>query len=292
MNVLAYEFSAAQRRVLDHYIRFLGALPMTFNAIPLVCERRRKEGHQLAVLARDSRLNNAPFNQRYLQEFWARTEASRLLGAGYIGDLEVFTRESLDIAGKTSRHEPVSQVDFRLFSLSRSASWKLFPAQNVAGLIHELALRFYVLSAETRRLKHTVVEVHDESFGLKSVFVSAMDHRSCLCHTTPTVAQGLFGDPLTTPVWDLAYASTDPAIRAAEYKADVVALFSGFVSVSTQMGLFIEGLYQRLDGLCNQLLQAMNAVKLSELNFKLAAITENANECMAMLNHLEVWLRK
>jgi len=291
MNALAYEFSAMQRRVLDRYGRFLGTLPTTFNAIPLVFERRRKAGHQLAVLAKDSRLENARFNQRYLQDFWARTEASRRLGAGYLGDLQVFTREALDITGNTSRHEPVSQVDFRLFSLSRSTSWQLFPAEDVPDLIHELALRFYALQAEIRQLKYTVVEVYDESFGLKSVFLSAMDHRSCLCHATPTVAEGLFGDSLTTPVWDLAYASTDPAIRAAEYQADIAALFNGVVSVNTQMGLFIEALYQRLDNVCNQLLQAKSAVKLSELNFKLAAMTESANECMALLDHLEAWLR-
>lgn len=288
---MAYEFSAAQRRVLDRYGQFLGTLPITFNAIPLVFERRRRTGHQLAVLAKDSRLENARFNQRYLQDFWARTEASRRLGAGYVADLQVFTREALDITGNTSRSEPVSQVDFRLFSLSRSSSWQLFPAQDVPDLIHELALRLYALRAEIRQLKYTVVEVYDESFGLKAVFLSAMDHCSCLCHASPSVAEGLFGDPLTTPVWDLAYASTDPAIRAAAYKADIVALFNGFVSVNTQMGLFIEALYQRLDSLCNQLLQAKAAVKLSELNFKLAALTESANDCMAMLDHLEAWLR-
>lgn len=288
---MAYEFSAAQRRVLNRYGQFLGTLPTTFNAITLVFERRRKAGHQLAVLAKDSRLENARFNQRYLQDFWARTEASRRLGAGYVADLQVFTREALDITGNTSRSEPVSQVDFRLFSLSRSSSWQLFPAQDVPDLIHELALRLYALRAEIRQLKYTVVEVYDESFGLKAVFLSAMDHRSCLCHATPSVAEGLFGDSLTTPVWDLAYASTDPAIRAAEYQADIAALFNGVVSVNTQMGLFIEVLYQRLDNVCNQLLQAKSAVKLSELNFKLAAMTESANECMAMLDHLEAWLR-
>ena len=70
MNTLAYEFTAVQRRVLDRYTHFLGSLSPTFNNIPVVFARRRNSGHQLAVLAADSRLNNARFNERYLQEFW------------------------------------------------------------------------------------------------------------------------------------------------------------------------------------------------------------------------------
>lgn len=292
MNVLAYEFTVAQRRVLDRYIRFLGSLPATFNAIPMVFERRRRSGHQLAVLARDSRLENARFNQRYLEAFWGRTQALKVLGAGYVADLQAFTRETLEITGRTSRNEPVSQVDFRVYSLSRSPTWKLFPPQDVSDLLHELALRFFELRAQTRQLKYTVVEVYEESFGVKSVFVSAMDHRSCLCHATPTVAQELFADAATTPVWDIAYSSREPAVRAAEYKADIVELFNGWGQVNTQKGLFIEALYQRLDGVCNQLLQAKSATKLGELNFKLAAIIDGANECQAMLSHLEAWLRR
>jgi hypothetical protein len=292
MNSLAYEFTSAQRRVLDRYVTFLGSLHPTFNGIPLVFERRRKNGHQLAVLSRDSRLENARFNERYLQEFWGRTGEALLLCGAYFEDLETFTGESLEITGKTSTNEPIGQVDFRQYSLSRSPIWKLFPPTNVPDLIHELALRFYELRAAVRQLKYTVVEVYEESFGLKSVFRSAMDHRSCNCHITPTVAQELFGEPATTPIWDFNYSSRDPSVKAAEYKADIAALFSGFAAVNSQMGLFIEELYQRIDGVCNELLQAKGASRLGELNFKLAATLEDASECVGLMNHFEVWLRK
>ncbi|RON10298.1 hypothetical protein BK659_06035 [Pseudomonas brassicacearum] len=292
MNTSAYEFTAAQRRVLDRYTHFLGSLHPTFNGIPVVFERRRRSGHQLAVLAKDSRLSNAQFNERYLQEFWERTEEAWRLYKDYVEDLETFTRESLEITGKTSRNEPVGQVDFRLYSLSRSTIWKLFPPKNVPDLIHELALRFYELRTVVRQLKYTMVETYNESFGLKSVFTSAMDHRSCHCHSTPTVVQELFRESDTTPVWDINYSSRDASVRAAEYKADIAALFNGFVSVNSQMGLFIEELYLRIDGAFYELLRAKNVSRLGELNFKLGATMEGANEGMAMMSHLEAWLRK
>ncbi|MFJ2283687.1 hypothetical protein ACIOUG_21450 [Pseudomonas sp. NPDC087803] len=292
MNALAYEFTVAQRRVLDRYTRLLGSLPVTFRNIPLVFERRRSQGHQLAVLARDSRLENAPFNERYLQELGVRAEALRLLCASHVENLETFSRESLEITRQTSRSEPLSQVDFRRFSLSRSSTWMLFPPTDIPDLLHELALRYYFLSTEIRQLKYTVVEVHNESFGLKAVFANAMDHRSCNCHTTPAVAQELFAAAATVPAWDIHYSSQEPAVRAGEYKADIAALFNEFVSVNSQMGLFIEELHQRVNGASNELLQAKSARTLGDLNFKLAPVTEGASECMAMLDHFQAWLRK
>ncbi|MEJ5060633.1 MULTISPECIES: hypothetical protein [unclassified Pseudomonas] len=292
MNILDYELTVGQRLVLDRYARFLGSLHPTFRNIPVVFEQRRKIGHQLAVLAGDSRLENARFNERYLQGLWGGAEEVRLLGSGYVEDLAVFTRESLEIARQTSRNEPIGLVDFRRFSLSRSPIWQLFPPTNVPDLIHELALRFYRLRAAIRQFKYTVVEVYDESFGLKLVFSRAMDHRSCQCHVTPTVVQELFRQPETAPVWDIDYSSSNASLRAAEYKFDVAALFSAFSSVSSRMGLFLEVLYQRADGVINKLLQAKSASRLGELNFKLASITEGGTECLAMISELEIWLRK
>lgn len=292
MNRLANEFTAAQRRVLDRYTNFLGSLQPTFNSIPVAFERRRNSGHQLAVLAKDSRLNNAPFNTRSLQVLWGRTEEVKRLCRTYIEDLVTFARESLEITKQTSRNEPVGQVDFRLYSLSRSPTWKLFPPKDVRDLVHELFLRFDELKNEIRQLKYTITELYVESFGLKSVFTRAMDHRSCNCHPQPTVAEELFRENNTAPVWDFAYSSRDAVVRAAEYKADIAVLFDGFASVNSQMGLFIEEVYQRIEGAINELLRAKSVSRLGELNFKLGATIEGANECMAMMDHVESWLRK
>lgn len=292
MKTLAYEFSTTQRRVLDRYTIFLGSLHPTFNNIPLVFERRRASGHQLAVRASDSRLNNASFNARYLQEFWQRTEEVRRLCSTYVADLAAFTAESLEISRNTSRNEPLSQVDFKLYSLSRSPTWRLFPPTNVPELVHELALRFYSLRAAIGQLKYTIVEVHDESFGLKSVWGRAMDHRSCQCHNQPAVVEELFREARTSPVWDVAYSSADPVVRAAEYKADVAVLFNGLASVSSHISVFLEETGLRIEMLYYDLLRAERASKLGELNFQLAAMQEGADEFMTMLNHLESWLRK
>ncbi|WP_244142240.1 hypothetical protein [Pseudomonas gozinkensis] len=292
MNTLAYEFSIAQRRVLDRYTCFLSSLYTTFNNIPLVFERRRASGHRLAVLASDSRLNNASFNARYLREFWQRTEDARRLCSTYVADLSLFTAETRDIIKNTSRNEPLSQVDFKLYGLSRSPTWQLFPPNDVPDLIHELALRFSSLRADIRQLKYTIAEVHDESFGLKSVFVRAMDHRSCQCHTQPTVAEELFREARTAPVWDLAYSSAEPHVRATEYKADIATLFNGLASASSQISVFLEETILRIDTVFQALLKAERVSKVGELNFQLTATKEGAEEFMAMINHLETWLRK
>ncbi|UVK99542.1 hypothetical protein [Pseudomonas sp. B21-048] len=292
MNTLAFEFTAAQRRELERYTHFLGSLHPTFNNIPVVFERRKNSGHQLTVLAEDSRLNNASFNERYLQGFWERTEDARRLCNAYVEDLEIFTRESLDITRQTSRNELISQVDFRLYSLSRSLTWELFPPEKVQDLIHELALRFFNLRSTVRQLKYTVVEVYNESFGLKSVFMRAMDHRSCNCHPQPSVAQELFRETGTTPVWDITYSSRDASVRATEYKTDIAALFNGVAAVNSRMSLFIEEIYQRIDNAINELLRAKSASKLGELNFALGAAVEGGREFITMMNHIEAWLRK
>jgi hypothetical protein len=292
MNTLAYEFSPAQRRVLDRYTAFLGSLVPTFNNIAVVFERCRASGHVPAVLASDSRLNNARFNERYLQEFWGRTDEARDLCRAYVTDLTVFTSETRDISKSTSRTELLDRVDFKLYSLSGSPTWKLFPPTDVRGLIHELTLRFYSLRAEVQQLKYTIAEVHDESFGLHAVFARAMDHRSCQCHAQPTVVQGLFGETRTAPVWDIAYSSGNAMIRAAEYKADIARLVNGLACVSAQISFFIEETVLRIDTAINELLKAQRVSTLGELNFQLAATKEGADEFMAMVDHLETWLRK
>ncbi|VVP02184.1 hypothetical protein [Pseudomonas fluorescens] len=292
MDILSYDLSAAQRRVLDRYTRFLGSLHTTINNIPVVFARRKASGHALAVLAGDSRLNNARFNERYLQELWGRTEEARNLCSAYVADLTMFAQENREITSRTSRNEPLSQVDFKWYSLSRSPTWRLFAPNDVPDLVHELVLRFYQLRAMIQQLKYTVAEVHDESFGLRSVFTKAMDHRSCQCHAQPTVVQELFREARTTPFWDITYSSANAVIRAAEYKTDIGTLFNGLASVSSQVGMFLEATGSYMDTAINELSRAERVSKLGELNFRLAATTALADEFMAMVNQLETWLRK
>ncbi|MFJ2713646.1 hypothetical protein ACIOZM_22625 [Pseudomonas sp. NPDC087346] len=292
MDALANGFTEVQRRTLDRYSYFLGTLPQTFKNISVVFESRRNSGHQLAVLGKDSRLNNAPFNKRYLQAFLESAQEIARQYEGYKGDLATFTRESLEIARQTSRNESLDQVDFKLYSLSRSSAWQLFPPVDVQDLVHELSLRFFVLKVSIRQLKYTVMEVHDESLGLKSVFTKAMEYRSCHCHPTPTVAQELFRETRTAPAWDIAYSSREASVRAQEYRADIATLFDEFSAVSSKMSLFVEELYQRTDNVINELLDAKSASRLGELNFKLGGTMEGMDDCTVMVHHLESWLQK
>lgn len=292
MSNLSYEFTVEQRKTLDRYMNFLGSLPSTFNHIPLVFELRRKSGHHLATLAADSRLNNAAFHLQYLQGLWRQVHEIKLLFSAYLRDLETFTRECLEITQQTSRSELLDRVDFRLYSLSSSPIWKLFPPRNVSDLVHELHLRFRELNAAVRQLKYVFMEVHSESFGLSSVFTKAMAHRSCNCHLQPAVAEELFQKSVTTPAWDITYSSSKASVRAAEYTGDIASLFKKFVAVNSQMGLSTEALYQRVDGVVLELTRATYVATLGQLNFRLNMALEGAHQSSAMINKLEAWLRK
>lgn len=286
------EFDSEQRKVLDRYANFLGSLPSTIRNIPIVFERRRRSGHQLAVLAADSRLKNAEFNERYLRGLWSRSDEIMSLCSAYLGDLETFTRECLDITKQTSKDQPIAEVDFRLFSLASSPTWKLFPAQNVGDLVHELVLRFYEARNSIWGIKTMIEETYVESFGLRSAFTTAMEHRSCKCHQQPAVAEELFRDAVTAPVWDIVYSSRDAAVKAAEYKSDVITLFRKFSVLNSAMQVFLEIICRYIDSMIATLSQTIYLSRMHLLNFNLRMATGDGNQFMAQVNAFEAWLRK
>jgi hypothetical protein len=292
MNSVNYEFSAQQRRVLDRYTRWLGMLIPTYDNTPLVFQARRKDGHQRAELSWDSRLNRVPVYEQYLQGHWARVGNIRGLVSRYVSDLVTFGRESLEITQRTSRSEPVSQVDVGSYSLYRSTDWGASPPTSVRSLVHVLGNRFWSLSGEITPTEGMIDMLGEASFGLNAAFIKIMGWQSCACHTQPTVAQELFRDSATTPVWDTAYSSSDPSIRAMEYQADVAKLFNDFVLLNTQMGVFVRNVLQRATGLGTELTQTENMTTMGMLNFKIESALEGAEELLQMLNHFESWLKK
>lgn len=292
MNQFNYEFTGAQRKTLDRYAQFLGSLRSILNNIPIALERRQKSGHQLAVLAVDSRWNNASFNGQYLSALWGHVNEVKIRFANEVRALAVYTEEALGITSRTSRREPIEQVDFRLFSLAASQRWLLAAPTKVEDLTHEFHLRFIDLRSAIRQWVFRFNELYQESFGLDAVFMRAMAHRSCRCHTQPTVAQVLFQETLTTPVWDIAYSSRDASIRAMEYQADIASLFKAVNKLNAQMGLLAQDLYQRMEGVVLELRRASYAVRLGELNSKLSTVMKELQQCMELLEDFETWLRK
>ncbi|SDV05331.1 hypothetical protein SAMN04490183_3798 [Pseudomonas corrugata] len=292
MDQLGYEWTGAQRQTLDRYAHFLGSLRSILNNISVVFERRRSAGHQPVVLAVDSRWNNALFNSQYLSALWGYVNDIRMSLERDVEALSAFIRDALDITARVSRREPVERVDFRLFSLSRSAQWLLAPPIKVEDLTHELHLRFINHRSAIRQWVFRFNELYRESLGLNPVFISAMDHRACLCHTQPSVAQMLFQEPVTAPAWDMIYSSRDASIRAMEYKADIAALFKAFNSLNGQMGLLAQDLYQRMEDVVLTLRRASYAVRLGELNSKLSVAMKAVGRCMELLEDFEAWLRK
>ncbi|MCF4994194.1 hypothetical protein GIW70_11645 [Pseudomonas syringae] len=292
MNSVNNEFSAQQRQVLDRYTRWLGMLIPTYDNTPVVFEARRKSGHQRAELPWDTRLNRVPIYEHYLQGHWARIGEIRSLVSRYLSDLETFGRESLEIMQRTSKREPVSQVDVRSYSLYRTTNWGPSPPSSPRALVHQLGNCFWSVSGAITPTEGMIDILGEASFGLNAAFIKIMGWQSCACHPQPTVAQELFRNAATTPAWDIPYSSSDPIIRAAEYQADIAKLFNDFVPLNTQMGVFVRNVSQRANGLSTDLMQTENMTTMGLLNFKIEAALEDAGELSQMLNHFENWLKK
>ncbi|MFJ4250525.1 hypothetical protein [Pseudomonas sp. NPDC089741] len=289
---MSYEFSAQQRRVFDRYSRWLGMLVATFDKTPQVFEARRQSGHQRGALSWDTRLNRVHFYEETLQGHWKRVGNIRTLVSRYVDDLTTFRRESLEITQRSSRSEPLAQVDCRIYSLYRSTNWGGTPPNSVRSLVQELGSRFWSLSGQTTPTHGMIDTMGEAIFGLNAAFLRIMDSPSCACHSQPTVAQELFRNTVTTPAWDIAYSSADPSIRAREYQADVARLFNDFVLLNTQMGVFVKEITLRATGLGNELSQTENMTTMGMLNFKNESALVGAQELLQMLNHFENWFKK
>ncbi|WP_434675855.1 hypothetical protein [Pseudomonas sp. D3-10] len=290
MNRYGHDFTEGQRRALDRYISFLGGLRSVFDRISAVLERSRVSGHQAASLPRDSRLDNAYFNGRALSALGGDVSDTKALVDTHVAELRLFAGEALGLAEKTPRQTPLSEIDYRRFSLSRSERWKLSSPKNVGDLVHELYLRLVDVRSAIRQLDFKFAGINQDSFGVYSIFTRAMDHRSCYCHDRPTLAQALFQQASTSPSWDLGYSSTDASIRATEYKADIAALFNIFSNLNSQMGLLARALYLSMDAAMLEVERASYAGNLKELNFGLGAAIETLEQCTTMLDDFHRWL--
>lgn len=289
MKTDAYEFSPQQRHTLDRYMGFLVVLFPTYDKVPLVFARREKSGHRRAALAFDARLNQVVFTQRMLRDYGARTERARLMCSAFVDDLLTFTHEALEITRQTSSSKRLDQVDCRLFSFARDPLWTSPPGK-VIDMVQALGGRCWELKGTIQHMKDPIQTIYQNSFGFKSAFIHALDHRSCECHPQATVVQELFREVATTPVWDIAYSSADPVIRAGEYKSDIAALFAELSSLYTQMGVFIEAIFYRIDGATKELFQTNEITTLGRLNSKLSMTVEIAEEFSAMINHIDAWI--
>ncbi|MBI6616766.1 hypothetical protein YA0783_00510 [Pseudomonas corrugata] len=291
MNKFGYDFTSEQRRVLDRYINFLSTVHLVFDKIPVVFERRRMAGHQATALVADSRLNNAYFNVQSLLTLGMRVNEIKVLSSAHDKELKLFRQEALEITARTSRREPLAEVDYRLFSFSRAERWTLSPPKCVEDLIHELYLRSISIRSAIRQMVFKLSEVNQESFGVNAVFRRAMDHRSCQCHDQPTVVQALFQEASITPPWDLDYLSKDASGRAAEYKADIGSLFNAFSNLNSHLGLVAQTLYQGVDNVVLELQRASYAQSLGELNIRLNTANRTFEEGMILLDDFDRWLR-
>ncbi len=292
MQIADYEFSPEQRRVQDRYERLLAVLFPTYDKIPIVLERCGNSGHQRATLPYDSRLNKVSANRNFLNICWERCNSIRTRYATICEDLIVFAREASDISDRMSPSMPIDQVDVGLFSYSRSPVWGANRPVSVRGLIQGLGSELFDASGYLDVVKSINKSLYEDLFAIKSAFMGALDYRSCDCHTQPVVVQELFTAQATMPEWDIAYSSTEPLIRAREYKVDITALFDGFAALRSQMAVFLEEILLHVDGAIDELVQTRNMSTMGRMNSKLELAVLEGEALMKMINHLEAWLRK
>lgn len=287
-----YDFTPEQRRILDRYRFFLSTFVATHDKANKVFDRRAKLGHQRTGLPYDSRLNNTVWGERNLEGLWKRVEALRDKTSGYMEALVAFRQEALELTARTSRSEPVGQVDISNFSLVRSPIWNSSVPRTIQDVVYRLGNLFFAGKGDMIFIEKIIQDVHEHSFGLKSIYTRAMGYRTCECHEQPTVAPELFRAPDTVPLWDIDYSSADPLIKAREYEADVTRLFNQLAPLCVQMGTFFEEVSHRFDSVRVELSNTESMTTLRRLNLMLGIAQEIAEELMDRLNHIESWLRK
>ena len=287
-----YTFNSEQRCTLDRYTRFLSTIVSTHDNVNVVFSRRANSGHQRTSLPYDSRLNYAVWDERNLQALWGRVKALRDQTSAYIEALVTFKQEIVLFIARTSRSELVDGVDISHFSLAHSPIWNSSPPRTLDGLVYGLGNLFFAGKGDMILVEKVVQDVCEHSFGLKSIFTRAMGHRVCECHAQPIVAPELFRAVDTTPLWDIAFSSADPLIKAREYEADVLTLFGQLELLGVWMGGFFEEVSLRFDTARIDLTQTQDMTTVGRLKVKLETVQDNAEELMGMLNHIELWLRK
>ncbi|MFJ4195504.1 hypothetical protein [Pseudomonas sp. NPDC089534] len=290
-NSIDYEFSAQQRMLLDRYLRLLGTLVPLYDKAGLVFERRRKSGHQRAELMWDTRLNRAGFLQGHIGSNLRLIGDSAKKLRACVADLETFASESLDITRRTSRNEPLANIDLHEYTLFRAGKWSVLPPTSVKGLVNELASRFYGPGSDLFSIRLATQVTYDDSFGLKAVFTKIMGWQSCACHSAPTVAEELFRGSETTPQWDTRFSSSDPLVRGAEYQADVTGLFDDFIPLNTQMGFSIGEVTVRIDAVKEELGKTTDMNTLGNLNSRAGTALEVAKDALLLLEKLEAWVK-
>lgn len=292
MSMAGYEFTSEQRRTLDRYIVFLSTFVATHDNVNLVFARRARSGHQRTHLPYDSRLNYASSDERNLQALYKRVEALKSQTSEYIEALLTFRQEALEYTARTSRSEPVDQVDVSSFSIMSSPIWRSSRPRTIKDLVYGLGNLFFAGKGDMLFIEMIIQDVHEHSYGLKSIFTRAMGYRTCECHSQPIVAAELFKTHDTIPRWSIEYSSSDPVIKAREYEADVTQLFDRQAYLCMQIGAFFEEVTQRFDSARLELTKADDLTTMGRLNVKLATSEENAVELLQMLTHIERWLRK
>lgn len=287
-----YEFTREQRRTLERYTVFLSTVVATHDNANLVFARRAQSGHQRTYLPYDSRLNNAFWDERLLLGLHKRVEELKSQAGQYIEALLTFRKEALEYTARTSRSEPVDQVDISSFTVVQSPIWGSFRPRNIKDLVYGLGNLFFAGKGDMIVIEKIIQDVHEHLFGLKAIFTRAMGYRTCECHSQPMVAPELFRAYDTTPQWSIEYSSSDPLIRSREYEADVTRLFDQQAYLLMQIGAFFEEVTQRFDRARVELTKADDLTTLGRLNVKLATGEENAVELLQRLTRIESWLRQ
>lgn len=289
MEASEFEFTEEQRRVLDRYSALMKEFLTTHDKANLALDRRAKSGHQWVHLFYDSRLNNAAHDEQSLNRLWQQVQRVSSKVSSCAIALDVFSREAAEVTALTSRNTPVDQVDFSYFTLS--PIWSLYTPRNLKQMVAGFGGMFYEAKGDLISIDSSIDRLYVNSIGLKSIFAREMASRSCECHAQPTVVPLMFGELDTTPRWDFAYSSSDPAVRAREYVADVTQLFNDFTSVATRVEFVIEEIAQSLDRVRVELADIHEMNTMGRLNLKLAFVRDDVEASLSKLTALEKWLK-
>jgi hypothetical protein len=298
-----YEFLLTEKHFvsLKNYFKFLQSLPVTLEQLQGFSNGLQRQGHVPTTPPDAKRLNvMASFSNGYLNRL-----AGFITDAGKVCDenltyLSTFIQECREIAQnmpRKGRGIAISELDFKQFTLSRSAWWIWFPPTDVKGLTHELHFRLGRVTSAILELKAVPYELNLDIHSVFSRFVRSLTLKPCQCHTHYSVLQAWYVDG----GFSLSGMEIRPAqgshrdarlARADEDLRELLAVYADATSAINNLSDFFHAMCGFLHTAEEELLAVRPTMKLSQLIASLAQIEHVMRVFMTMRYQMQQWSRQ
>jgi len=298
-GVFMYQFLLAEKhfKSLKDYVGFLRALPATLLQIQRFSERWQRQGHVLTSAPDAERLKVlASFSTGYLENLENNISDLGKACNESLSYISTFTEECREIARETpgkGRSLPISDIDFKRFSLSASQWWIWFPPTDVKGLTHELYFRLGRTTSAVLDLKSVPRELNLDIHNVFARFVRSLTLQACQCHTQYSRIEAYYiVGGVTLPGMKASSGASDAVARSKVHVRELFALYTAASSAINNLNDFFYAIRAFLASAERELLAVKPSMKLSQLISSLAVTGHILSEVKMMTEQMQRWSRQ